>query len=159
MNTFSLFPAPLRERISMRAMQMMIPFGLPRWRNWCGGNVPEAMRGEKQAISCRADLYGVFYRERGAYPESVLEMRTITSLGAVPLIVVPRDPKIGRVSAADTSWQRVQDQKMQLSTNAELVIATGSGHDVPLARPDVIVAAVRKLALKPLAPAGSRGTP
>jgi pimeloyl-ACP methyl ester carboxylesterase len=160
MNTFSLFPAPLRERISMRAMQFMIPFGLPRWRGWCGGgNVPEAMRGEKRAISCRAELYDTFYREREAYPESVFEMRTITSLGSVPLIVIPRDPTIGRLSTADTGWQRVQEQKMQLSTNAELVIATGSGHDVPLARPDVIVAAVRKLALTPRAPAGNRGTP
>ena len=145
MHTFALFPPPLRERISMRAMQFMVPFGLPRWRGWCGGTGPEAMRGEKQAISCRANLYGVFYREREAYPQSVLEMRTITSLGSVPLIVIPRDPAIGKVSAADTSWERVQDQKLQLSTNAELVIATGSGHDVPLARPDVIVAAVRKL--------------
>ena len=159
MNTFSLFPAPLRERISMQAMQFMIPFGLPRWRNWCGGNVPEAMRGEKQAISCRTELYDTFYREREAYPESVLEMRTITSLGSLPLIVIPRDPTVGRVSATDTSWQRVQDQKMQLSPNAELVVATGSGHDVPLARPDVIVAAVRKLALRPRVRADSRGTP
>ena len=159
MHTLALFPAPMRERISIRAMQLMAPFGLPRWRGWCGGNVPEAMRGEKQAISCRSDLYGVFYREREAYPESVLEMRTITSLGSLPLIVIPRDPKIGRVSAKDTSWQRVQDQKMQLSTNAELVIATGSDHDVPHARPDVIVAAVRKLALRPQAPADSRETP
>ena len=160
MNTFSLFPAPLRERISVRAMQIMIPFGLPRWRGWCGGgNVPEAMRGEKQAISCRAELYDTFYREREAYPQSVREMRTIVSLGSAPLIVIPRDPTIGRLSATDSGWQRVQEQKMQLSTNSELVIATGSGHDVPLARPDVIVAAVRKLALKPLAPAGSRGIP
>jgi pimeloyl-ACP methyl ester carboxylesterase len=160
MNTFSLFPAPLRDRISMRAMQIMILFGLPRWRGWCGGgNVPEAMRGEKRTISCRAELYDTFYREREAYPQSVLEMRTITSLGSVPLIVIPRDPMMGRLSAADTGWQRVQDQKMQLSTNAELVIATGSGHDVPLARPDVIVAAVRKLALRPRVPADSRGTP
>ncbi len=145
MHTLALFPAPLRERISMQAMRLMVPFGLPRWRKWCGGNVPEAIRGEKQAISCRAELYQAFYREREAYPESVLEMRPITSLGSVPLIVIPRDPTIGSVSAADTSWQRVQDQKMQLSTNAELVVATGSDHDVPHARPDVIVAAVRKL--------------
>jgi pimeloyl-ACP methyl ester carboxylesterase len=160
MYTLSLFPMQLRERVSLRSMQIMIPFGIPRWRGWCGGNVPTAMRGEKQAITCRAGLYQAFYRERKAYPESGLEIRGITSLGSVPLIVIARDPELGNVTPSEKGlWPRSQQQKMQLSTNTELVIATGSDHDVPHARPDVIVAAVRKLALRPQEPADSRGTP
>lgn len=159
-NTLSLRPFALRQRISLRAMQLMIPFGLPRWRGWCGGNAPEDLRGEKQAISCRSSLYETFYREREAFSASILEMRAITSLGALPMIVIARDPDLGGAKQDEKdTWQRIQEEKMRLSSNAELIIATGSGHDVPLARPDVIVAAVKKLALRLPAPADSRGTP
>ena len=47
---------------------------------------------------------------------------------------------------------------MKLSSNSKFVVAQGSGHDVPLARPDVVVEAVKAL-LTPQAQAGSRGTP
>src|SRR6266851_6223091 len=144
-HTLSLFPFRLSERLSLRTMQLMIPFGLPRWRGWCGGQAPEAIRGEKQAITCRASLFRAFYRERAAYPESVLEMRAITSLGTVPLIVIARDPALGSVSDEGNNWKQIQQEKLRLSKNAELVIAIGSGHDIPHVRPDVIIAAVRKL--------------
>jgi pimeloyl-ACP methyl ester carboxylesterase len=146
LHTLSLFPALLSERVELRTMQFMIPFGLPRWRGWCGGNAPPSIRGEKQAISCRAGLYEAYYRERVAHPESVLEIRAISSLGAIPLVVIARDPALGSVIPdVGDDWQLIQRQKMQLSKNAELVIATGSGHGVPYARPDVIIAAARKL--------------
>ncbi len=145
-HTLSLFPFRLSERSSLRTMQLMIPFGLPRWRGWCGGQAPEAIRGEKKAINCRAGLYGAFYREREAYAEDVREIRAITTLGAVPLIVIARDPALASVNPDERDdWQKIQQEKLRLSKNAELVIATGSGHDVPHVRADVIIAAVRKL--------------
>jgi hypothetical protein len=70
-------------------------------------------------------------------------MQAISDLGSVPLIVIAHDPKIGNMSSE--FWQRVQDEKLGLSKNSELVIATGSDHDIPMKRPDVIVAAARKL--------------
>jgi pimeloyl-ACP methyl ester carboxylesterase len=143
LRNFSIFPFGLSERLSLRAMQFIVPFGLPRWRGWCGGSGPPAHRGEKQAISCKPGLYGTFYRERAAFPADVLEMQAITDLGSVPLIVIAHDPKIGNMSG--DFWRRVQNEKLQLSKNSELVIATGSDHDIPMVRPDVIVAAVRKL--------------
>ena len=146
LHTLSLFPFRLSEQISLQTKRLMMQFGIPRWRGWCGGQAPEALRGEKKAISCRAELYGVFYRERSAFAESVLEMRAIASLGSVPLIVIARDPTRGSVNLDEgDDWQQIQRQKMQLSKNAELVIATGSGHDIPHARPDMIIAAVRRL--------------
>jgi len=139
-------------------MQLIMPFGLPRWRGWCGGNVPQAIRGEMQAITCRVGLYQTFYRERAAYPESALEIRAVTSLGSVPLIVIARDPELGSVTPREKGlWPQIQQLKMKLSTNAELVIATGSDHDVPHARPDVIVAAVRKLAAQASGTGGQPG--
>ena len=144
LHTLSDFPFRLGDRISLRAMQAMIPFGLPRWRGWCGGSAPEEQRGEKRAITCRSSVYGAFYRESASLPESVKEMRSITSLGAIPLIDIARDPSIGPSGGGD-DWNLIQKQKLSLSTNSELVVATGSGHDVPQARPDLIVAAIKKL--------------
>jgi len=158
LHTLSLFPPRLSERVEIWTMQFMIPFGLPRWRGWIGGSAPEAVRGEKQAISCRWGLYTAFYRELVATPESVREIRAITTLGAMPLIVIARDPALGYVTpAAGDDWPRVQQQKMQLSKNAELVIATGSGHDIPAVRPDVIIAAVRRLVVQASGTGGHPG--
>jgi pimeloyl-ACP methyl ester carboxylesterase len=126
-------------------MQVMVPFGIPRWRHWFGGNLPAALRGERQAAGCRPGVYGAIYRERADLPASVAEMRAITSLGTAPLIGVAHDPKILSGKAGLDDWPNVQRQKLQLSKNSELVVATGSGHDIPLARPEVIVAAVKKL--------------
>jgi len=145
-HTFANPEFQLADRLQLRAMQYLISFGLPRWRHWCGGTGPQELRGEKEAVTCRPTLYDAFYRERAAFPESLVELRAITNLGAVPLIVIARDPEIASEhSHDDPGWDRVQQQKLQLSKNSELVVASGSGHDVPQVRPDLIIAAVRKL--------------
>lgn len=159
LHTFSTFPFGLRERLAIRSMQILAPFGVPRWRHWFGGTFPASLQAESQALSCRPGFYASIYRERAALPESVAEMRAITDLGTVPLIVVAHDPKILSGKAGLDEWPKVQQQKLQLSKNSELVVATGSGHNIPADRPDVIVAAVKKLALTTPAPADSRGTP
>lgn len=146
LHTFSDFPFPVRERVSLRTMEFLIPFGLPRWRKWCGGTGPEVLRGEKQAVLCRPNLYAAFCRERTALPQSVAEMRLINNLGSVPLIVIAHDPQILPGSPGIDDWDLVQQQKLQLSRKSELMVAAGSGHDIPRVRPDVIIAAVKKLA-------------
>src|SRR5262249_35905918 len=83
-----------RDRVQLRLMQIAIPFGLPRWRGWCGGNVPEAMRGLKQAITCRSSLYDTYFRESANFPETAAEGRALTSIGSIPLVVIARDPSI-----------------------------------------------------------------
>jgi pimeloyl-ACP methyl ester carboxylesterase len=72
--------------------------------------------------------------------------------------VIAHDPATdqpGRLAAGHTEEQH---DLAKLSTNSKFVIAEGSRHDVPLARPDVIVEAVRGL-IKPQVPVDSRGTP
>ena len=134
-----------RDGIRLRVMQGAIPFGLPRWRGWCGGNAPAAIRGLKQAITCRSSLYAAYYREWVSFPESAAEVRAITSIGSIPLVVIARDPAIAARSEHETKWNEQQHARTKLSSKSEFMVATGSGHDVPLDRPDVITAAVRKL--------------
>jgi pimeloyl-ACP methyl ester carboxylesterase len=150
-HTYSSPEFRLTDRLQLRAMQFLIPFGLPRWRKWCGGTGPQELRGERQAITCRVSLYEAFYRERAAFPESLAELRGITDLGSVPLMVIARDPKLAGEhshddhSHDDPGWEQIQQQKLELSKNSELIVATGSGHDVPQVRPDLIIAAAKKL--------------
>jgi pimeloyl-ACP methyl ester carboxylesterase len=90
-------------------------------------------------------VYQAIYREWLAFPQSADEVRTITSLGNIPLIVIARDPEVRGNSPAEMRWNQLQRQYLRLSPNSEFVIAEGSGHDVPLAKPDIVVNAVRKL--------------
>jgi len=143
--TLSNFPFPLRKRISLLGMEALMPFGLPRWRGWCGGSGPRDLRGLKQAISCRASLYRTFYRENDSLSASAGEVRAIRTLGKVPVIVIARDPSIP-YAADRAQWELIQKEKLGLSTNSELIVAAGSGHDIPLRRPDLIVSAVKTLA-------------
>ena len=143
-HTLSDFPFPWRKRISLLGMEALMPFGVPRWRGWCGGTAPGDLRGLKQAISCRRSLYRTFYRENESLSASAEEIRSIRTLGNVPLIVIARDPSLP-YAGERARWELIQKQKLALSTNAELIIATGSGHDIPLSRPDLIIAAVKKL--------------
>ena len=146
----------MRKRISLLGIEALMPFVIPRWRGWCGGAAPRDLRGVKQAISCRRSLYRTFYRENEALSASAEEIRAITTLGQVPLIVIARDPSIP-YAGERARWERIQKQRLGLSTNAELMVATGSGHDIPLARPDLIISAVKKLVAQSPSTGGQPG--
>jgi pimeloyl-ACP methyl ester carboxylesterase len=111
-----------------------------------------------EAANCRSRAYAAFYREWAQLAESGAEMRDVTNLGDVPLVVITRDPTLGHDHEEETRHAQQQRDALKLSSNSRLIVAEGSGHDIPLARPNVIIDAVRSL-LKPQEPAGSRGTP
>jgi hypothetical protein len=92
-------------------------------------------------------------------PQSRREMQAITSLGTVPLVVITRDAAVGHDRSEEAGHTEQQRGMLKLSSNAQLMVAEGSGHDIPGMRPEVIVEAVRSLITKSRAPAGSRETP
>ena len=149
-----LAPLGFTQRAWLRAMELAMPFGLPRWRHWCGWSGPEGLRPLKQALTCRASVYRTIYREWTEFPAVGADLRTVTSLGNIPLIVIARDPNLQADSSSEARWQRLQRRRLTLSLRADFLTASGSGHDVPLARPDIIVAAVKKL-VEQLTSAGS----
>ncbi len=69
-------------------------------------------------------------------PESFARAGAITSLGAVPLIVLSR----GLDREAD--WDRWQTELLDLSSNSRQLIADTSGHNVELDQPAAAVAAI-----------------
>jgi pimeloyl-ACP methyl ester carboxylesterase len=153
----SLYRASLRTRLWFRMMQLTMPFGLPRWRGWLDAGPKETV-AIKRALTCRPQFIETIFREDAAFPATARELREITSLGSVPAVVIARDPARGSNSQSEARHAQQQRKLAQLSTNSRLAVADGSAHDVPLARPDVVVQAVKSL-LTPPAQADSRGTP
>jgi hypothetical protein len=103
----------------------------------------------KQAIACRSSLYGSYYREWSAFHETAAEIQAITGIGSIPVIVIARDPRVEGNSLREAKWNRLQLERTKLSSNSEFVVASGSGHGVPIDRPDLIAAAVKKLIKTP----------
>lgn len=146
---------PASYKLWLRFMQWTTPLGLPRWRGWCGGARGE-LRGEAEAANCRSRVYAAYYQEHSQLAVGGAEVRAIRSLGDVPLIVVSRDPAVTH-EAEKGGHAEDEIETARLSSNGRLVIAKGSGHNVPEDRPDVIIEAVRDL-VSARAPAGSQET-
>lgn len=146
-----------RTKLWFRMMRLTMPFGLPRWRGWCGGG-PPATAALKQALTCRTQYYETIAREESEFPQSAEEISRITSLGDMPLVVIARDPATGHNLQAEARHQQQQRELLKLSRNSRLLVATGSAHDIPLARPDLIVDTVKML-VTPQVQADTRGIP
>lgn len=143
-------PFEMKRKLWLKAMQLAVLFGLPRWRSLCG----TGPAGEFVTTTCHSRFYRTIQRERAAFPESADQIRAITDLGAIPLVVITRDPKL----EGGEAHANLERTFLALSKESQFVIAHGSGHDVPLARPDIVIEAVKNL-LKPQAPAGNRESP
>jgi pimeloyl-ACP methyl ester carboxylesterase len=133
-------PFPLRERLFLRFEQLTLPFGLPRWRGWCGGK-PEEIREQKTAVSCRPEFIASHYEQWNAIPEFMAGARKLPRLGAVPLVIISRDTS----REVSERWHAWQKDLTGISSAGKLVIAEGSGHGIPGGRPDVIVREITNL--------------
>jgi hypothetical protein len=127
--------------------QFTMPFGLPRLRQWCGDDSGE-IGMLKKAIRCQARVPATAYAQFAAFSQSSAEISSLGSLSGLPLAVVSRDPMHNSdFGLSGQRWQKFQTELAQLSTNPIHVFAEGSGHDVPGETPDIVVEAIRRLAL------------
>ena len=142
-------PFHWRDKLWLRMMQVTAPFGLPRCRRWCGGG-PAENASTRTAIFCRSHVYRTDYDQWAAFPKGAEEVRRLGALGDLPLHVVSRDPDRKpssddpTFSTRERHWLKLQQELLQLSSNATHTIAAGSGHDVMTDRPDVVVQAIRQ---------------
>jgi pimeloyl-ACP methyl ester carboxylesterase len=141
---------PRSKRLWLRMMQFSMVVGLPRWRKWCGIGPPE-IAGVKTALECRPQVYRSNYSQFAALAQSHTEIRQLPPLGDLPLVVVSRDPHRSPAPAdpvipsIEQSWQRLQSQLLEFSTNSVQLVAEGSGHNIPRARPDVVIEGIRRI--------------
>jgi pimeloyl-ACP methyl ester carboxylesterase len=130
-------PFGWKKKLQLQMMQYTMPFGLPRWRGWCGQGAPD-ISGLKTRITCRSQVLRANYEQLAAYRESAAGVVQIHDLGDLPLVVISRD-------SSGPEWQKFQERLAGLSTNSRHVIAKGSGHKVPTAAPEVIVEEISAL--------------
>ena len=99
------------------------------------------------------------FDELADFPESCAQVETARQanprpFGRKPLIALTADPTISakrfntvapqRFSAENfvTYWQKIQTEISQLSRNGELRIASGSGHNIPAEKPEIVTQAI-----------------
>jgi pimeloyl-ACP methyl ester carboxylesterase len=133
-------PAPKLGGFSLPAL--MARFGLSRLLSGPLGSIENLPEGDKQAYTAYA------VTSRGAQTltdeligmsEGAAQARTVTTLGAMPLIVLSRGKDMDAESAAS------QARYLQLSTAGQHLIAENSGHSIMIERPESAVAAILKM--------------
>ena len=131
------FPFHRLERVRLLLLRYALPFGLPRWRGWCGGP-------EKAAIACQPRYQRSYYEQRATMPLYFAEARKLSPPGSIPVILISRDPRRPGANAdTESRWRNWQQDLRRISSNSHSVTAEGSGHDIPGERPDTIVQAIR----------------
>jgi len=132
----------------IRAMQFMLPFGLPRLL--ASRAVPQEVRSEFCAVFCQPKFLAAVRAEAAAQDENSAEVRTLGRLGNLPLVVLSHDPdKVqfpGNLSEpVNREWGKMQEELAHLSSNGSHVVVKGSGHDIQVDKPEAVVDAIRKV--------------
>ena len=98
----------------------------------------------------------VYFRTTRIQDESIEEsdgaVRKTGPFGDIPLVIItheipsmfnwlPEDEK----ATAENTWQTEQMKMLDLSTDSQLVIAEGSGHNINAEAPEIVIQAVREM--------------
>ena len=100
--------------------------------------------GQYQAMQCRPGYVDADGSELPDFDISSKQAAGLHGFGAIPLLVISRDPSKDTADspeqvASTHIWQEEQEDSKDLSPASWRVIASGSGHMLPLDRPDLIV--------------------
>jgi pimeloyl-ACP methyl ester carboxylesterase len=94
----------------------------------------------------RPDYWATASSELANIKKSFEEVRSVTSLGSLPLIVLSQGSKDSRMSDERfQQWASLQLDLTKLSSNSQRIIAENSGHLVQLDQPELIIGAVQRL--------------
>jgi pimeloyl-ACP methyl ester carboxylesterase len=136
-----------------RLWGLVVPLGLTRLMGACGGGPPE-IRAMQRTVECRWQTVKASEAEVSAARASADEGRRTGSLSSMPLVVLSRDPEKGAAPGLvptelsqrfEDQWSQMQEELVRLSTNGSRVVANGSTHYVQMDRPDLVIAAIRKV--------------
>jgi pimeloyl-ACP methyl ester carboxylesterase len=133
-------PAPKPGGFSLPALMARI--GLARLLAGPLGSIQNLPEGDKQAYTA----YSVTSRGVQTLTDELIGMseggaqaRAVTTLGALPLIVLSRGKDMDAESAAS------QARYLQLSTDSQQLIADQSGHRIMIEQPEAAIAAIMKM--------------
>jgi pimeloyl-ACP methyl ester carboxylesterase len=102
-------------------------------------NLPEEDKQAYKASSVTPRSVQTFLDEFRGMAEGGAQARAVTTLGALPLIVLSRGKD------QDAAWAASQASFLQLSTNSQQLFAEQSGHSIHIEQPEAVVAAIVKM--------------
>lgn len=116
-----------------------------------------ALRDAFVAMANQSDFCAGIQQENTGFPADVQSKAQPASLGALPLVVLTRGKpmlpsdlpfraRVDDLRKTDAAWFRMQAELATLSSHSTQRRVAGSGHAIPLDRPDVLVAALREMA-------------
>jgi pimeloyl-ACP methyl ester carboxylesterase len=133
-------PAPKPGQTSLPVLMARI--GLARLLAGPLGSIQDLPEGDKQAYAASAvtprSTQALLDEGRGM-SEGGAQARAVTTLGALPLIVLSRGKDMDADSAAS------QARYLQLSTDSQHLIAEQSGHRIMIEQPEAAIAAIVKM--------------
>jgi pimeloyl-ACP methyl ester carboxylesterase len=121
---------------------LLARIGLVRLLPDAFGSVENLPEGDKQAYTAFAVAprsVQTFTDEGMGMSEGGARARAVTSLGALPLIVLSRGKD------QDAKHTAAQTDLLQLSSNSQQLVAEQSGHHIMIDQPDIAVAAIMKV--------------
>jgi hypothetical protein len=99
-------------------------------------NLPEGVKQASTAYSVAPRGVQAFTNEGMGMSEGGAQARAVTTLGALPLIVLSRGKD------QDAKHTAAQISLLQLSTNSQQLFAEQSGHRIMIEQPEAAVAAI-----------------
>lgn len=132
----------------IRAMQIALPFGLPRIL--ASHAAPPEVRAEYSAVFCRPQFIAAVRAEAEAQEENSAQVRPLGTLGDLPLVVLSHDPDKMQfpgnlTEPVNLEWGKMQEELAHLSSNGSHVVVKGSSHDIQLDKPDAVVDAIQRV--------------
>jgi len=141
-NVATFQPAPKPGGPITYLTSLLARIGLVRLLPDTFGSIENLPEGDKQAYTAFAVAprsIQTFTDEGMGMSEGGAQARAVTSLGALPLIVLSRGKD------QDAKHTAAQTALLQLSTDSQQFVADQSGHHIMIEQPDAAVAAIVKM--------------
>lgn len=135
----------------LKIARHLAPFGIVRMsgvldRRVDRGPGPEEFKSRLKAIYNQSHTLDTLWRESEAFNLDIDASRPPSPVGDLPLVVLSRGIP-GEPDQADDVHHDLQQELVQLSTNARHIIASESGHHIYADQPALVVESIEALVL------------
>jgi pimeloyl-ACP methyl ester carboxylesterase len=155
---FRLPPSTRRQLSIVKALALVFralaPFGIPRALKLAdriqGENYPDDVRPAAMARMYQSHFFTAMYNEIKAVELDTDQANPPADLGDMPLIVLTQggpNPGISEdaYKQLKKSWNELQQELTQLSTNGQHIVAHESGHYIHHDQPELVIDAIRQV--------------
>lgn len=134
---------PTVENFAERADFML---GIPRLQGYCSQAPPgwNGEAGKRLAEDACPPPFAAINAEGSSMDQSGREVLRAKNFGNLPVLIFSEDPNKpfplpgGWGKKLSAVWNQMQGQLKELSTRSRRIIAEGSGHMIPIERPDLL---------------------